>query len=583
MIWLLRLDRTPRLILLSLLLGIIGAFGAQVFVWLLTLGEALILTPISGYSYLTVEEAYAMEQAPIIHHWYWLIPVATTLGGLLSGWLVYTFAPEAEGHGTDAAVRTFHRKKGRIRPQVPLVKTIASAITIGSGGAAGREGPTAQIAAGIGAIVGEIFRLPTDERRYLVLIGMAAGLSAVFKSPLGTAIFSVEILYAAMAFEGEVLVYSLIAAAVAYAISGMLDGFAPLFILPVDFSITAPDELLWFGLLGVVAGVIGAVIPSVFYYTRDAFHTLNVPNYLKPAIGGLLLGIIGIFVPQLLGGGYGYVQFALQEGAGMSVGLLLLLSFGKIIAMSLTISSGGSGGVFAPSLYIGTLLGAAIAMILHTLGAQVNEGAMALVGMAALFAGAARVPLASLIMVVEMTGGYHMMAPTMLAVAISFVVQYTLTRRFKYPTLYQAQVLTQAESPVHRDAYYQVVADLLRRRQIKLDRDILRTELSHTLASGAGVPISHSLARLYSLSLDAGTPVAGHEVRTLGLDEMNVLIVGIIRGEHELIPHGSTVLQVGDSLLVAATPESIQPFKAMITSPRYEHEYEERAEDEAAG
>jgi CIC family chloride channel protein len=552
--WLLPLERTPRLILLSLFLGIVGALGAQVFLWLLNFGEIILLQPITGYAYIHVEAAHAMGEPPAIRHWYWLIPVATTLGGLISGFLVYTWASEAEGHGTDAAVKAFHRKEGNIRARVPLIKTVASAITIGSGGAAGREGPTAQIAAGIGSIVGSLLRLSTNERRYLVLIGMAAGLSAIFKSPLGTAIFSVEILYAGMAFEAEVLIFSLIAAAVAYAITGMIDGFAPLFILPTHVGIDSATELTWYALIGVIAGVVGAVLPSVFYYLRDAFHALKIPNQFKPAIGGFILGLIGIFVPELLGGGYGYMQFALQGAAGMGIGMLLLLSLGKIVAMSLTISSGGSGGVFAPSLFVGTLLGAAIAAILHDLGVPANESALAVVGMAALFAGAARVPIASLIMVVEMTGGYHMVAPTMLAVAISFVVQYALTRRLKYPTLYEAQVLTLAESPAHRDTYYQVVADLLRQRQIQLDRDILSSEIAHTLASGAGVPISHSETRLYSL------------------DEMHVLIVGIIRGEHEIIPHGSTVLQVGDSLLVTTTRESIQGFEAMIAVPAHKGE-----------
>jgi CIC family chloride channel protein len=286
---------------------------------------------------------------------------------------------------------------------------------------------------------------------------------------------------------------------------------------------------------------------------------------VKPAIGGFILGIIGIFVPQLLGGGYGYMQLALQGAAGMGIGLLLLLSLGKIVAMSLTIGSGGSGGVFAPSLFVGTLLGAAMAAALHDLGVQVDESALALVGMAALFASSARVPIASILMVVEMTGGYHMIAPAMLGVAVSFMVQYALTRRLEYPTLYEAQVSTPDQSPVHRDAYFQVVAKMLRERNIRLDQDILSSEIAVALASGAGVSIDCGETRLYSLELKAGTPVAGREVRTLGLDEMKVLIVGIVRGEHQIVPHGGTLLQVGDSLLVTGAGESIRRFEDMIS------------------
>jgi CIC family chloride channel protein len=311
--WLLRLDRTPRLILLSLFLGVVGALGAQLFLWLLHLGEIAILQPNTGFSYISVEAAHALGKAPLIDHWYWLVPVSTTLGGLLAGFIVYTCAPEAEGHGTDAAVKAFHRNDGKVRARVPLIKTIASAITIGSGGAAGREGPTAQIAAGIGSIVATQLRLPVEERRYLVLIGMAAGLSAIFKSPLGTAIFSVEILYASMAFEAEVLIFSLIAAAVAYAITGVIEGFRPLFILPPNVGIVSATELVWYALLGLIAGIVGALLPSVFYYIRDAFGALKVPNQVKPAIGGFILGIIGIFVPQLLGAATGTCSSRCRE------------------------------------------------------------------------------------------------------------------------------------------------------------------------------------------------------------------------------------------------------------------------------
>jgi CIC family chloride channel protein len=276
----LRLDRTPRLILLSLFLGVVGALGAQAFLWLLHLGEIVLLQPITGYAHVHVKAAHSMGEPPVTHPWYWLVPVATTLGGLLSGFLVYTWAPEAEGHGTDAAVKAFDRKDGHIRARVPLIKTIASAITIGSGGAAGREGPTAQIAAGIGSIVGSLLRLPTDERRYLVLIDIAAGLSAIFKSPLGTAIFSVEILYAAMAFEAEVLIFSLIAAAVAYAITGMIDGFTPLFILPANVGIDSATELTWYALIGVVGGDCGGAVAE-----RLLLHARCLPRPQGPQSG----------------------------------------------------------------------------------------------------------------------------------------------------------------------------------------------------------------------------------------------------------------------------------------------------------
>jgi CIC family chloride channel protein len=563
--WLLRLDRTPRLIILSVFLGVVGALGAQVFLWLLHLAEVWILNPVSGYHYVGVAQAHAMTHAPA-HHWYWLIPVATTLGGLISGVLVYSLAPEAEGHGTDAAVKTFHRNNGRMRYRVPLVKTIASAITIGSGGSAGREGPTAQIAAGVGSITGALLRLPDAERRYLGLIGMAAGLSAIFKSPLGTAFFAVEILYSTMAFEGGALIFTLIAAAVAYAITGLFNGWTPLFLLPRGVGFGEPIDLFWFVVLAALAGVVGAALPTVFYWTRDRFHELRIPPHFKPALGGLALGLIGLAAPALLGGGYGYIQFALQGGAGIAIWMLLLLSLGKIVALSLTIASGGSGGVFAPSLYVGALLGAAFAALLHAVGVTgIDSTALAVVGMAALFAGAARVPIATLVMVAEMTGGYDLIMPTMLAVAVSFLVQYGLTRKLKYPSLYEAQVPTPAASPANAEIYNEIVARFLRERRVRIDDEILHRHLKDALAAGNGVPLARGLEHLYTVRLEPGTPAAGKQVRQTALP--GVVIVGVLRGEKEIVPGADTVLLVGDELLVASTREAVKQFKERVAAP----------------
>ena len=565
--WLLKLDRTPRLLIMSLLLGVVGGLGAELFLLMLHWADVYLLGFLGHYQTIDVAMAHAAGAAPkLFTHWYWWVPVATTVGGLVAGFLVYTLAPEAEGHGTDAAVRAFHQTRGRMRARVPFVKAIASAITIGSGGSAGREGPTAQIAAGVGAILGAIFKLPDDERRYIVLMGMAAGLSAIFKSPLGTAIFAVEILYSGMAFEGGALIYTLISSAVAYAIIGVFRGFTPLFLLHPGIGIGPAYNLVWFAAIGLAAGLFVAILPTVFYRVRDWFRSIKIPNHFKPAIGGLALGLIGIALPPLLGGGYGYIQFALSGDAGIAAWVLLILSLGKILALSLTVSSGGSGGVFAPSLYVGAMLGASFAALLGLFHLDVNASALAVVGMAALFAGAARVPIASLVMVVEMTGGYELIMPTMIAVAIAFVVQFRLTRHVRYPSLYEAQVLTPADSPVYRDMFYETAADLLRRQQVHLDRDILNSELQAALDLGEGVALRRRKERLYSLNLAAGTPVAGKEVRSLGLADMDVLIVGIIRGESEIVPHGDTKLQVGDSLLVAASSsDSIELFRTLVT------------------
>jgi len=559
--WLLKLNRTTRLGLLSAVLGVVGALGAQVFLWMLHVAEAGLLTGISGYSDISADAASRLTQIPS-HPLLWLVPVATTLGGLLSGWLVYTFAPEAEGHGTDAAVASFHRHEGKIRPRIFVVKSVASAITIGSGGAAGREGPTAQIAATIGSILGRLLNLSAHERRYLVLVGMAAGLSAIFKSPLGTAIFAVEILYSTMAFEGEALTFTLIGAAVAYAINGLFEGWTPLFALPSNIGFTNIENLAWYGLLAVVAGLLGAVIPTVFYRVRDAFHKIPVPPHVKPAIGGLVVGLIGIFVPELLGGGYGYMQFALQGTGGMAIWFMLALALGKLVALSLTVGSGGSGGVFAPTLFIGTLLGAAFAAAMAHFGvAGIHPTGMAVVGMAAVFAGAARVPIASMVMVAEMTGGYSLIMPAMFAVAISYLVQSQVTRNLKYRSLYEAQVSSHHHSPVHYQTYYRAVADLLRKRKVRLDKDIFDEHFQEALTQGDVIPIraGDGGASLYTLRLPTETHLDGAEVRSLGLQD--ILIASIVRNGEQIIPTGGTCLYGGDWLILAARPQAMQEFE----------------------
>ena len=563
--WLMRLQRNTRLIALSTILGVVGALGAQLFIWLLDLAEQNILTFISGYKFFTVGHAHAMGSAPSFDHWYWLIPVATTLGGLISGVLVYGLAPEAEGHGTDGAVKGYHRTSGRIRYRVPIIKTIASAVTIGSGGSAGREGPTAQIAAGVGSLIGGILKLPDEERRVLLLVGMAAGLSAIFKSPLGTAIFAVEILYSTMAFEGRYLTFTLVASAVAYAVTGLFDGWSPLFVLPHDVSFGAPVDLAWFVVLAVLAGALGALLPTVFYWTRDKFHELPIPNMLKPAIGGLGVGLLGILAPPLLGGGYGYVQLALQGGGGLAIWMLLLMA-GKIVTLSLTVASGGSGGVFAPSLYVGAMLGAALAILLHSFHITgIPTTALAVVGMAALFAGAARVPIASLVMVAEMTGGYHLIMPTMLAVAVSYLVQMALTRNAKYPTLYEAQETIPAASPANTEMFSEILSDFLRQNRMQLDGGTINRHLTMALAEGEGIPLGRGHEQLYRITLNPGTAAAGLQVRQVACADM--VIVGVLRGEKEIVPSADTVLQVGDDLLIAATPTSLEQFQQRIASP----------------
>lgn len=426
-------ERQRRLVFDSLWLGAVGAGAAQLFTWLLHTAQHFLLTGLAGYTPPGLPSEGGILQEQIGAHGLWLIPLVTTLGGLISGVLVFSLAPEAEGHGTDAAVKSYHRAGGFLRPIVTPLKMVASAITIGSGGAAGREGPTALIAAGIGSIYGTLRRRTDEERRLLLLIGMAAGLSAIFRTPIGAALLAIEVLYSESEFEANALLYTLLSSVVAYTVNGLIVGWEPLFEVPASLGIEGSTQFLEFALLGVFGGLVAALLPTIFYGARDLFHRVPVPVHIKPAIGGLLVGLMALAIPEVLGGGYGWIQQAMD--GNLSLELLATLVFAKIVAMALTVGSGGSGGVFAPTLFSGAMLGGVLANVF-------NEAptAFVLVGMAAVFSGAARVPLATMFMVTEMTGGYRLLPLAALVVTISYLTQVTATQRLKYRSLYEAQI-----------------------------------------------------------------------------------------------------------------------------------------------
>ena len=554
-----------RLLFYSALIGVAGGLGAQLFVWLLNLAERLLLIGLTGYQ---PPEPGILNPQPVIGSWgLWLVPVATTLGGLLSGILVYTFAPEAEGHGTDAAVEAFHFKGGKVRPIVPLIKTFASAITIGSGGAAGREGPTAQISVGAGSILADLLHLPDEDRRILVLAGMAAGLAAIFRSPLGMAIFAVEILYSGMAFETEALIYTVIASVVAYAVNGLFVGWSPIFLFPQSVHFTQPIALVGYTVLGIVAGVVGAIEPPIFYGIRDLFRSLKIPNHVKPAIGGLLMGLLAVAVPETISTGYGWVQKAMTgDYIGWS---LIFLALAKILAMSLTISSGGSGGVFGPNVYIGGMVGAWVAFVTDKFipGAGFSPAAFAVVGMAAVFAGTARVPIATLIMVAEMTGGYGLIVPSMLATTIAFVVQRTVSAGFKYPRLYEAQVELRSDSPTHLESMLKATFAVLERGPLVDLRNVTLPHLASLLRHGTPIPIHGGEGSLLTVSMPKDSQITGRTIAEVFEQFPELLAVAIIRDHKIQLPRGATRLEGGDQLLIAASgTTSVEAFKRLVSN-----------------
>jgi CIC family chloride channel protein len=440
---------TPRYLLkwlfISSLIGLVAGIGAIVFTLAIKLATQFFLGRLVGYlppdpageGTLGVMPLWAAARP-------WLLPVVTTLGGLLSGILVFSLAPEAEGHGTDAAIAAFHQGKP-IRARIPLVKLVASAITIGSGGSAGREGPSAQISADFGSLLGNMLHLDTQDRRIAIATGIGAGIGANFRAPLGGAVLAAEILYK-HDLEVEALIPGLIASIIGYSLYGVFFGWKPIFAVPASLAFTSPLQLLYYVLIGLFCGLIGLLYARGFYSLTHGFHRLSLPNWIKPAIGGLFVGLIGLFLPEALGMGYGWVQVSMGSGLlAIPLWVILLLPFAKIVTTGLSIGSGGSGGIFGPGMIIGAMVGATVwRLSYHVLpGVPDTPAPFVIVGMMALFGGIAHAPLAVMLMVAEMTGNLSLLAPAMLAVGISIII-------VGGKTIYTSQVDTRADSPAHR-------------------------------------------------------------------------------------------------------------------------------------
>ncbi len=430
----------------------------------------------------------------------WLIPVITTLGGLLAGIIVYKLAPESEGHGTDTAIDAYHNKNGNIRWRIPYVKFVASTITIGTGGSAGPEGPASQMGAGFGSFLAQILHLSTEDRRIAVAAGMGAGIAAIFKAPLGGAILAAEILYL-QGMESEVLIPAFLSSMVAYVVYASVQGFTPIFGTGLNISFNDPTSLVFYAVLGIACGLIGIVCTRTFSGVKEIFHKLRIPRILKPAIGGLLTGLIALWLPQVLGVGYGWTQLAMTPNAlRVSLAILAVLIFAKILATALTVESGGSGGVFAPGIVIGGLIGAVLWQAMQGVPHMPSLASFVIVGMMAFLGAVGHVPLAVMVMIAEITGSYQLLAPAMIAVGLAYVI---IGRN----TMYHSQVLSPAESPAHRDKYsypllnHMSVKEAMRTDVVTLSPDSLVSEAAQLIQIKGikGIPIIDKMGNLVGI------------------------------------------------------------------------------------
>jgi chloride channel protein, CIC family len=390
-------------------------------VGLATAGGALAFRALIGYFNhlffgLTDQRLTQVFGGGNIKFWLPLIPM---IGGFLVGPIVFRFASEARGHGVPEVMNAVARLGGIIRPRVAAAKAVASAICIGSGGSAGREGPIVQIGSALGSTIGQYLRLSEERIKVLVGCGAAAGISSVFNAPIAGVMFSVEIILGdfTIATFSPVLVSSVVASVLTRSVLGN----HPAFEIP-GYSLVSAWEIPLYMILGVILGVVAVLFTRSLDIIEDVFERLKMPDIMKPALGGLLLGSAAIFFPQILADGYDTIRLSLN--GQIVVWLLLALIFLKILATSLTLGSGNSGGIFAPSLFMGAMTGGAFGIAANRLlpGTVANSGAYALVGMAGLVAGTTHAPMTALLIIFEMTSDYRIILPLMVTVAVASLV-----------------------------------------------------------------------------------------------------------------------------------------------------------------
>jgi CIC family chloride channel protein len=410
----------PALIPLALVVGAGAGAGAVLFRYLI-LWVTELATGHADYS-----DAGRVGSSQFPHLGIYFLLLVPAIGGLLYGPLIDRFAKEARGHGVPEVMYAVSARGGRISPKVAIVKSIASAICIGTGGSVGREGPIVQIGSALGSTIGQRLRVPPARMRLLVACGAAGGISATFNAPIAAVFFALELILGDFASESFGMV--VLASVTADVIGRAAFGSHPFLTLP-QFHQVAGIEYLFYAVLGLIAAVVGVIFIRVLYGFEDLFDKYwPGPMWLRPATGGVLLGGLLIALPEMYGVGYPILEKSI--GGGYSGGFLLLLLLGKLVAVSLTIAIGGSGGVFAPSLFIGAMLGSAYGIGLHDLFPSVSgpAGAYGLIGMGAVFAASSRAPITAVLIIFELTGDYKIVLPLMVAIVLSTIVSRALSK-----------------------------------------------------------------------------------------------------------------------------------------------------------
>ncbi len=418
-----------KLNVLAAIIGVFGAFIAIAFRWMID----------------AFQEIFFVGGSPLDNSLGVWIIVVPAIGAVFVGVIIYWLAPEVKGAGVADVMRGVVANRGRFRARVPALKALASAITLGSGGSGGREGPIVQIGASFASVVGQKLKLTSSELRIMVACGAAGAIAATFNTPIAGAVFALELLL--LEFKTRSFVPLIVSSVFATLASRHYLGDNPTFALVAEYRLENPYELVFYLGLGLLAGLVGVLFIKVFYRLEDAFDAISIPMYAKPLIGASLVGAVGLFYPQALGVGYDSVTNVLNgtmempSAPVMAILFLGLLVIVKMLATSLTLGSGGSAGLFGPSLFLGAMLGAAFGIFVNLVSPfeSAHYGAYAMVGMAALFAATSRATLTAILILFEMTSVYEIILPLMFACVVSDAVSSLLSKE----TIYTAKLAKQ--------------------------------------------------------------------------------------------------------------------------------------------
>lgn len=393
-------------IIIAMIIGVVSGYGAAGFRYLIDFFRTISWGAGSFIEVIHATPLYLKIGIPII-------------GGVIVALFVNRFAPEAKGHGVPEVMDAVATKNGFIRMRVVLVKALASALSIGSGAAVGREGPIVQIGSAFGSSVGQLFQVSTRRMKTFIGCGAAAGIAATFNAPIAGAIFASEVIIGdfSVAAIGPIIISSVFGTVISRSIYGDFPAFIP----PV-YTLQSPLEIIFYIALGIVTGLAGWLFVKSLYFSEDIFDNLKLPIAIKAAIGGALLGLLALFIPETLGVGYESMDRVLS--GNMPYFLAGALLFGKIFATSLSLGSGASGGIFAPSLFMGSMLGGTLGSIFHSIYPEItaSSGAYALVGMAAMVAATTHAPITAILIIFEMTSEYTVILPLMVTSIVATVI-----------------------------------------------------------------------------------------------------------------------------------------------------------------